>query len=86
MDWVAILAGGSGTRFWPKSREKKPKQFLSFGEGPSLLAQTLARTKLVAPPERTLVITSAAGCIGPRRRIGSWRGIHGKRLIGGRRT
>jgi mannose-1-phosphate guanylyltransferase len=59
MDFVAILAGGAGTRFWPKSRARRPKQFLSFGSGGPLLAETFARTKLVAPPSRTLVVTGA---------------------------
>lgn len=60
MDFVAILAGGSGTRFWPRSRARRPKQFLAFGGGRSLLAETFARTVQVAPPSRTLVVTAAA--------------------------
>jgi len=38
-----ILAGGSGTRLWPLSREDYPKQFLSLGEEGSLLEQTVSR-------------------------------------------
>lgn len=38
-----ILCGGSGKRLWPVSRQDKPKQFLKFGGGPSLLQQTLQR-------------------------------------------
>ena len=38
-----ILAGGGGTRLWPLSRERYPKQFLSFAEEPTLLQKTLAR-------------------------------------------
>jgi mannose-1-phosphate guanylyltransferase len=60
MDFVAILAGGSGTRFWPKSRASRPKQLLAFGDGQPLLVETFARTQLVAPPARTFVITGAA--------------------------
>ncbi len=60
MDFVAILAGGSGTRFWPKSRAARPKQFLAFGGESPLLVETFARTKLVAPAQRTFVITAAA--------------------------
>ena len=59
MDFVVILAGGSGTRFWPKSRAALPKQFLAFGPGEPLLLETFGRTCRVAPPERTLVITAA---------------------------
>ncbi len=60
MDYAVILAGGSGTRFWPKSRARRPKQFLAFGAGGPLLSATFARTRLVAPPERTFVITASA--------------------------
>ncbi len=53
-----ILAGGRGTRFWPLSRHRRPKQFLDFtGEG-SLLALTVARLSPLIPPERQWVITS----------------------------
>jgi mannose-1-phosphate guanylyltransferase/mannose-6-phosphate isomerase len=38
-----ILSGGSGTRLWPLSRNAKPKQFLSFGGGPTLIQQTAQR-------------------------------------------
>lgn len=38
-----VLAGGSGTRFWPLSRGARPKQLLSLGGGPSLLQATVAR-------------------------------------------
>ncbi len=38
-----ILSGGSGTRLWPLSRADKPKQFLSFGGGETLIAATLRR-------------------------------------------
>ena len=54
-----IMAGGSGTRFWPASTADKPKQFLSlFGEN-SLLQQSYDRLAAVLPPERILVLTSA---------------------------
>ena len=38
-----ILSGGSGTRLWPLSRDAKPKQFLSFGGGPTLIQNTALR-------------------------------------------
>ncbi len=56
--YAVILAGGSGTRFWPLSRRKRPKQLLElFGRG-SLLEQTVARLRGLVPPERTFVFTS----------------------------
>ena len=43
-----ILAGGSGTRLWPLSREEYPKQFLSFDNKESLFQKTVARVKNVS--------------------------------------
>lgn len=57
---VMIMAGGGGTRFWPRSRNARPKQFLTFGGDRSLLQGTLDRTAAVVPPTRTWVITGAA--------------------------
>ncbi|MGZ6142965.1 MAG: mannose-1-phosphate guanylyltransferase [Myxococcales bacterium] len=42
---AVILAGGSGTRFWPLSRVKKPKQFLPLVTGKTLIAETFARVQ-----------------------------------------
>ncbi|MGH9378029.1 MAG: mannose-1-phosphate guanylyltransferase [Terriglobia bacterium] len=56
--YAMILAGGSGTRFWPLSRRSRPKQLLKlFGEE-SLLAQTLERLHGLVPPDRTYVFTN----------------------------
>ncbi len=56
--YAVILAGGSGTRFWPLSRQKHPKQLLKlFGDG-TLLEQTAQRVRDLIPPERTYVFTS----------------------------
>jgi mannose-1-phosphate guanylyltransferase len=54
-----IMAGGGGTRFWPRSREARPKQFLTFGGDRSLIQLALDRIEARIPPERTWVITSA---------------------------
>jgi mannose-1-phosphate guanylyltransferase len=56
---VLIMAGGSGTRFWPSSRRKLPKQFLSFEGQRSLLAETVARLEGLVPRERIHVITGS---------------------------
>ena len=45
---AGLLAGGSGTRLWPLSRERLPKQFLAFDERGTLLQQTFQRLRLVA--------------------------------------
>ena len=52
--FLVIIAGGSGTRFWPKSTSRRPKQLLSFYSGASgteksLLAQTLERFNGIVP-------------------------------------
>ena len=60
LTFAVILAGGSGLRFWPLSREKMPKQFLSLIGEESLLQQTVNRVRKLAPLERTIVVTSKA--------------------------
>lgn len=57
---AVIMAGGGGTRFWPRSRQKKPKQFLSLVGDRTLLQQTLDRIESLAAPEKSWVVTSAA--------------------------
>lgn len=54
--FAVIMAGGSGTRFWPASRKKAPKQFLAVGGKRSLIAETAARLGTLVPPERRLVV------------------------------
>jgi mannose-1-phosphate guanylyltransferase len=57
--YAVIMAGGSGTRFWPKSRAGLPKQLLPFGDGEPLLVQTSRRLAGLVPPERQFVINGA---------------------------
>ena len=53
------MAGGIGSRFWPMSREKSPKQFLDImGTGSSLIQLTYDRMKGICPPENFMVVTS----------------------------
>ncbi len=56
---AVIMAGGGGTRFWPRSRAQRPKQFLTLVGDRSLLQQAYDRLEVVAPSERTWIITSA---------------------------
>jgi mannose-1-phosphate guanylyltransferase len=55
-----IMAGGGGTRFWPRSRNRRPKQFLTFTGDRTLLQGTLDRLAAIIPAERTWVLTGAA--------------------------
>lgn len=54
------MAGGRGTRFWPKSRKARPKQLLPIVGDTSLLRQTIDRIAPLVPAERTWILTSAA--------------------------
>lgn len=54
-----ILAGGSGTRFWPASTKDHPKQFARFFGDKSMLELAVDRVKNLAPPEHIYVVTSA---------------------------
>jgi mannose-1-phosphate guanylyltransferase len=56
--YALILAGGSGTRFWPLSRNSRPKQLLDlFGSG-TLLEQTIRRLDGLVPVEQIFVLTN----------------------------
>ena len=57
--YCVIMAGGVGSRFWPLSTSKTPKQFLDIlGTGKTLIQQTYDRFKPICPPENILVVTS----------------------------
>ncbi len=56
--YIVIMAGGIGTRFWPYSRRKRPKQFLDIlGTGRTLLQMTYDRFREIADPEQFIVVT-----------------------------
>ncbi len=57
--YAVIMAGGSGTRFWPVSRRDRPKQFLAIGTDRPLLVETVARLDPLVPLERILVVAGA---------------------------
>jgi mannose-1-phosphate guanylyltransferase len=59
---AVILAGGSGTRFWPASRRQLPKQFLPLAGSADepLIAATVRRIQTIVPAERIWVATSAS--------------------------
>ncbi|MEI7781749.1 MAG: mannose-1-phosphate guanylyltransferase [Planctomycetota bacterium] len=53
-----VMAGGSGTRFWPASRAALPKQLLPLAGEKTLLEDTVDRLAGLVPPERMMVVTS----------------------------
>ena len=58
-NYFIIMAGGVGSRFWPFSTNKQPKQFLDFlGTGRSLLRMTFERLDGIIPNENIFVVTN----------------------------
>jgi mannose-1-phosphate guanylyltransferase len=57
---AVIMAGGGGTRFWPRSRQRRPKQFLKLAGERTLLQQAMDRISGSVAAERTWVITGEA--------------------------
>jgi mannose-1-phosphate guanylyltransferase len=56
--YALVLAGGSGTRFWPLSRKVRPKQLLSLFNENTLLEETILRLAGLIPPENILILTN----------------------------
>ena len=57
-NYAVILAGGSGTRFWPLSRASYPKQFIKIMGNESLLQQTVRRIRPLIPASNVLIVTN----------------------------
>jgi mannose-1-phosphate guanylyltransferase len=55
--FAVIMAGGKGTRFWPRSREKMPKHLLDISSERTMIRETVDRIKPLVPAERTLIVT-----------------------------
>jgi mannose-1-phosphate guanylyltransferase len=68
---IVILAGGSGTRFWPLSRNKTPKQLMSVFGDKSMLQRTVERV-LPLDPERIFVVTNAVQAEETKRQLASF--------------
>ena len=57
--YCVIMCGGIGSRFWPFSKEDRPKQFVDFlGTGRSLLQMSYDRINGIVPPENIFVVTN----------------------------
>jgi len=56
---AVVMAGGSGTRFWPASRETKPKQLLDIADNRTMIRATVERILPEIPFERIMVVTGA---------------------------
>ncbi|MHC4885109.1 MAG: mannose-1-phosphate guanylyltransferase [Planctomycetota bacterium] len=69
MYFAVIMAGGGGTRFWPRSRQTTPKQLLPITSDKALIAETQERLADACPPEQTLIITNAKQVEGTIREV-----------------
>ncbi len=58
--YAVVMAGGSGTRFWPASRRDLPKQYLSIASDEPLLVETWKRLDGLVPEARRLIVTAAS--------------------------
>src|SRR3989442_12028143 len=56
--YAVILAGGRGTRFWPRSRTRTPKQFLNIIGDRTMFQQTVARIAPLFPASRIWTVTN----------------------------
>lgn len=57
---AVIMAGGSGTRFWPASRQVRPKQLLPLSGGKPMIRAAVERVATTCPPERIWIVTNGA--------------------------
>ena len=64
-----ILAGGRGTRFWPRSRTRTPKQLLNIVGKETMLQQTIARLRPLIPPERIWTVTNTEQVAAVRKQL-----------------
>ncbi|MBI1804061.1 MAG: mannose-1-phosphate guanylyltransferase [Ignavibacteriae bacterium] len=56
--YAIIMAGGVGSRFWPRSREKSPKQLLEIASKGTMIQNTMKRIESLIDPNHTLVVTN----------------------------
>lgn len=56
--YAVIMAGGVGSRFWPRSRERSPKQLLEIIQGGTMIQDTVKRVGKLVPPEQIFIVTN----------------------------
>lgn len=71
--YPVIMAGGSGTRFWPLSRQLFPKQLLKIIGDETLIQQTMRRVVTGAPAERVMISTNPAQAESIRVQLSGWK-------------
>src|SRR5215467_11189624 len=71
--YPVIMAGGSGTRFWPLSRQLFPKQLLKIIGDETLIQQTMRRVVNAAPPEHVMISTNPGQAESIRVQLSEWK-------------
>ena len=71
--YAVILAGGSGTRFWPMSRERFPKQLLQIIGGETLIQQTVRRVRKSVPVDQICVVTTYSQAESIKLQLSEWK-------------
>jgi mannose-1-phosphate guanylyltransferase len=66
---AVILAGGRGTRFWPRSRTRTPKQLLNIVGKDTMLEQTVARLRPLVSPDRIWTVTNAEQTVALKKQL-----------------
>jgi mannose-1-phosphate guanylyltransferase len=69
MLYALVMAGGSGTRFWPESRATRPKQLLSIVDERTMIQATVDRIAPLIPSERTMVVCGSAHGMETRKQL-----------------
>ena len=73
---AVLLAGGRGTRFWPRSRTRTPKQLLNIASAETMLRETVARLAPVVPMANMWAVTNVEQAAGVRREMRGERASH----------
>ncbi len=71
--YPVIMAGGSGTRFWPLSRQLFPKQLLRIMGDETLIQQTMRRVVCASSPNRVMISTNPAQAESIRVQLSEWK-------------
>jgi len=71
--YPVIMAGGSGTRFWPLSRQLFPKQLLKIIGDETLIQQTMRRVVNATPPEHVMISTNPGQAESIRVQLSEWK-------------
>src|SRR5580704_6650136 len=66
---AVILAGGRGTRFWPRSRMRTPKQLLNIVGKDTMLEQTVARLRPLISPDRIWTVTNSEQAVALKKQL-----------------